>query len=222
MEDPVDAFKWLRLPFRLVSRSGFLPILSGPGRGFRWRVGSSLLRVWFGRYDPGLIKAAVAQVRGGVVFDLGAHAGYYTLALVRSAAHVHAFEPCAEDLIAHVRANHLEARVTVHPVAVSEVSGQGRLTGEDSNRHLSDYGRVVALVALDDLDLPDPTFIKIDVEGHEAAALRGMRRLLTRAHPTLLIELHSEEARRETLHELAGYTIDWIKPPNTLLATWPQ
>jgi hypothetical protein len=37
------------------------------------------------------------------------------------------------------------------------------------------------VVALDDLVLPDPAFVKIDVEWQEAAALRGIQPLLARA-----------------------------------------
>ena len=37
-----------------------------------------------------------------------------------------------------------------------------------------------------------PTHIKIDVEGHEAAVLRGGRETLTRFSPKLFLELHSQ------------------------------
>ena len=37
-----------------------------------------------------------------------------------------------------------------------------------------------------------PTHIKIDVEGHEAAALRGGRETFTRHKPTLFLELHNQ------------------------------
>jgi FkbM family methyltransferase len=47
---------------------------------------------------------------------------------------------------------------------------------------------------LDDLDLSDIGFVKIDVEGHELAVLRGGRRVLERDRPALLVEM--EERHR--------------------------
>ncbi|MHB8624631.1 MAG: FkbM family methyltransferase [Aggregatilineales bacterium] len=38
-------------------------------------------------------------------------------------------------------------------------------------------------------------FIKMDMEGAESKAIRGMTELLKRFHPTLLIETHGEVAR---------------------------
>jgi FkbM family methyltransferase len=42
-----------------------------------------------------------------------------------------------------------------------------------------------------------PTHIKIDVEGYEAAVVRGAKRTLTRWAPLLFLELHNEMIRSE-------------------------
>ncbi len=42
-----------------------------------------------------------------------------------------------------------------------------------------------------------PTHIKIDVEGYEAAVVRGGKRTLTRFAPLLFLELHNEMIRSE-------------------------
>ena len=60
-----------------------------------------------------------------------------------------------------------------------------------------------------------PTHIKIDVEGHEAAVLRGARQTLLRFSPQLFIELHNQIVRDDgrdpssALDELgsSGYSI---------------
>ncbi|HEX7095394.1 MAG TPA: FkbM family methyltransferase, partial [Acidimicrobiales bacterium] len=47
----------------------------------------------------------------------------------------------------------------------------------------------VRTVRVDDLEwLDDVGFVKVDVEGHELAVLRGAERLLRRDRPTLLVE----------------------------------
>jgi len=52
----------------------------------------------------------------------------------------------------------------------------------------------VRAMTVDDLtsEFGAPTHIKIDVEGHEAAAVRGARKTLTRDAPQLFLELHNE------------------------------
>ena len=53
-------------------------------------------------------------------------------------------------------------------------------------------GHLAQSAALDDLlgDLPRLDFVKMDVEGHEPAALRGFWRNLTRHRPALVIEFN--------------------------------
>ncbi len=47
----------------------------------------------------------------------------------------------------------------------------------------------VPCLALDDLGLTGVTLLKVDVDGGEAAVLRGARRLLRRDHPALFVEV---------------------------------
>jgi FkbM family methyltransferase len=62
----------------------------------------------------------------------------------------------------------------------------------------------IQTVAVDDLvatgDLAYPTFVKIDVEGAEGAALLGMRRTLAGSNPVLFVEC--SDASRETAWNL--------------------
>jgi FkbM family methyltransferase len=201
----------------------YVPIVQGPARGSRWRIGSSVHSCWLGCYEADVVRQALRHLPpAGVAYDLGANAGYYTLMLSRRMTHVYAFEPNPLELTRHVERNHLESRVTVVVAAVSDISGEAWLTdGLASERHLASSGVLrVATVALDDMDLPDPCFVKMDIEGAEARALRGMRERLRRAHPVLLIAVHGNEVRAEVidqLHQLA-YQISWLQP-DTLLAT---
>jgi FkbM family methyltransferase len=62
--------------------------------------------------------------------------------------------------------------------------------------------------------LPLPQAIKMDIEGGEVLALRGMARLLSEARPLLLIELHGPESARAAWDTLtaAGYRILRMQP----------
>lgn len=63
---------------------------------------------------------------------------------------------------------------------------------------------VIKTVAIDELvkngELAEPAFVKIDVEGAEGLALKGMQRTVAQSRPVLFIE--SSEAGRETTWQL--------------------
>ncbi len=78
------------------------------------------------------------------------------------------------------------------------------------------------------MDLPDPCFVKMDIEGSEAKALRGMRERLRRAHPVLLIAIHGDaSSRADVLQQRIefSYRIAWgaaRHPARNLKApAWP-
>ncbi|MBI5688080.1 MAG: FkbM family methyltransferase [Verrucomicrobia bacterium] len=194
----------LRLPLRLVPGFVRMPILSGPLRGKRWIVGSSIHDAWLGNYEADKQALFARTVTpGSVVFDVGAHAGFYTLlasALTGPTGRVFAFEPMPNN-IAHLR-EHLRlngaANVTVIEKAVADASGVATFTACGSNfqGHLLPGGELqVETVSLDELveqgRLPLPDFVKMDIEGAEVRALNGARKLLARRHPTVFLGTHA-------------------------------
>lgn len=165
---------------------------------------------------------------GSVVWDVGANVGFFSLLAARLGARVHAFEPLpasAAALRGHVAANGYGERVTVHERAVAARSRRAPflVVDEASWSHLADRGphprardRIeVEVVALDDLALPRPDVVKIDVEGSEVAVLEGARRTLAEHAPVLLIELHATNDELCDLLEPLGYeaeNIDGVEP----------
>jgi len=149
-----------------------------------------------------LIKKCNAR---GTFLDVGAWYGPYTYWLSKRFAYVHAFEPnpsVAGNLIALKRNN-----VTVHSAAVSDVSGtavlylsgsgkgteaQSSLIGDPDNS--SNPSIEVLTLSIDSLSIQDVELIKIDVEGHEEAVVRGAVNTIHEYHPVLLIELEDRYA----------------------------
>jgi FkbM family methyltransferase len=152
------------------------------------------------------------QVKDGQIFyDIGAHGGVYTLTLIKRGLVVHSFEPQPEDLVANLRLNGVPTD-KVHAVALGQRDGTAKMTTKErSSNHISDSGdRVVPLVRLDDyvasLGLPDPNWIKIDIEGMELPALRGAEQLLNRSRPTIICEINHISGRYGTkVVDLTGY-----------------
>jgi FkbM family methyltransferase len=167
---------------------------------------------------------ALSYVRpGSVVVDVGAHDGTYSYALESRAGRVEAFEPlpwCARMLDAHAKAR---SGLRVHNVALSDVRGESVLripvkagVERQTEATLSPRGidgrtreLRIRVETLDSFDLGDVSLVKIDVEGHELAVLRGARETLARERPVLLIEIEqrhiTEDDIRVVFDEVAAY-----------------
>ncbi len=189
----------------------WLPITRGHLRGRKWSLRSrgKMLRVLLGTYDRAQTELFVRVLRPGmVVFDVGAHAGYFTLLATRLTApsgRVVAFEPDAHNaasLKANVRLNGL-ANVVVVDKAVADTvgrrgfrSGTGSGTGRLSD---SDQEATVETTTLDAHCLASglaPAAIKIDVEGAEFEVLAGAERTVTSHRPQIFLSTHGAEIHR--------------------------
>lgn len=203
------AGKLLRLPLRLVPEEATVRILRGPMRGMKWIAGASVHGCWLGHYEPEFQKLFYDLIpHNGVVWDVGANVGFYSLLASRKARKVLAIEPLPENLAylrRHVALNGLEDRIEIHALAASNYEGEGKLRlipGNRSEARLQPWGTLsVRTSRLDHLasDLPD--VIKIDVEGSEVEVLEGMQQIVPRNHVTVLIALHGN---REECHRLFG------------------
>ena len=208
----------LRAPLRLVPKGGVVTVRSGLNKGMRWIVGSSTHGCWLGHYEMDKQQQVRELVAPGMkVFDIGANAGFYTLAfarLVGQTGHVWAFEPYPENvqnLRRHIVLNGL-SNVTVVQAAVSESSGVSGFAPTESNAmgRLSEGGNyLVPTVALDDICAAlcsgYPNLIKLDVEGAEGRVLRGAKETLSRGRPIVFLALHGRDQARECLQILRGH-----------------
>jgi FkbM family methyltransferase len=145
---------------------------------------------------------------GDWALDIGANVGHYTLRmaeLVGPKGRVVAVEPVPDTfallaanarLFRHENVSLLNIaasdRVAAVGIAIPQFADgltnyyQARLTATDD-------GLNVLALPIDALTLPAVRLVKIDVEGHEMAVLRGMRALLERDHPVLIVETGSHE-----------------------------
>ena len=213
----------LRSALRILPPSMVVPIIQGPIRGKKWIIGSCTNGCWLGTYEHHTIDVFQAMVpEGGIVYDIGANVGYYTLVaakLVRSSGHVYAFEPVprnCELLSKHLAINGID-NVSVIEAAVSSAVSEARFDPHPgpSMGHLAAEGSLrVRCLTLDDFvfnqGMRPPDVIKIDVEGAEADVLKGGRELFRRCRPMVLLATHSDEVQRECrrLLESYGFTVE--------------
>lgn len=142
--------------------------------------------------------------RNGLALDVGAYTGIYGILAARVGAAVLAVEPnreAAERLDMNAALN--GCAVPVLTVAASDATGPARLAGTrrlSSAAHLAEGdGSPVLKARLDDLIEGGLSVVKLDVEGHEVEALRGMERLIRESLPVLIVETHRPEEVRAAL-----------------------
>lgn len=141
-----------------------------------------------------------------LLYDIGAHFGVFSLAAAQFGGRAIAVDPSSEavEMIRIERTlNDCADRVWIFHAAVSDANGViGMLSSGvfsdgyfkvASQRPKSELTQIQA-VTIDQMTLQfgTPTHIKIDVEGHEAAVLRGAKSTLRQFSPILFLELHNE------------------------------
>jgi FkbM family methyltransferase len=168
-----------------------------------------------GGLEPEMAVLNQLLVGGGVALDIGANHGIYAYALARIASTVHCFEPlpsCCANIEAAAIGN-----VQVHNCALSERTGRMRLyVPLEGTRAVHTRASLekpagpcetidVDVRTVDSFDLPRVDFIKMDVEGAEAAALRGAAGTLERHHPALLVEIDRGRHTRDSFDALLAW-----------------
>jgi len=212
--------KVIRLPLRLIPPGSIVRILSGPLRGCRWIVGAGVHEVWIGTYERAKVSRVQASLRAGDVFyDVGAHAGIYSLAAARAVGDtgtIVAIEPNpinAAHFVRHMELNRVKS-VRLLSVAASDTVGSATF-GRGPNSYegrLQPQGQLaVETIRLDDIQ-PAATVIKIDVEGHEANVLRGAEHILDRNRPKVFVATHDPQSRAQCVQilEAHDYQVRWL------------
>lgn len=166
----------------------------------RVAVGIRARRYWRAHPDELRLIGLLAD-RDRAAIEIGAADGLYAWLLARLCRHLYAYEPNPDffAILSGLRGRN----ISLFPYAISDREGamELRIPRDRDGRErpleasmeprFGDDCRKVALVAkpLDALEHRPVGFIKIDVEGHEAAVLRGAARTLARFRPRLWIEI---------------------------------
>ena len=230
----------LRGALNRAAPQGFTPVVVAAGglQGLKLSLDMQTEKdYWLGTYEPDLQAAVADLVKPDMlVYDVGANIGYISLLLARrvgAGGHVYAFEALPanlERLRLNLELSGLSERVTVVPAAVVEQKrpvrflvgpsgGMGKAAGSAGRQDVV-YSQSLEVdgLSLDEFVYaagnPPPQVVKVDIEGGEVLALPGMRRLLSEAHPLMLLELHGPEAAHmawDTLHA-AGYRLCRMSP----------
>lgn len=222
-------FQYFRGRWKLVAwlsrqASTIEQIKAGPvsvGRGYRiWSNPKDLggFRYFINGINPRepISKLFLSILKpGDCVIDIGANVGYFTILgsmITGPRGVVHAFEASPETARQlQITIQNPNGNIKIHPLAVSDHHGKIEFscgpidrTGISSIRSLGEKEakRIsVPCITLDEYfgEMTKVDLIKIDVEGAELMALRGMKQLLERTRPYVILELTDK-----WLRELGG------------------
>jgi FkbM family methyltransferase len=181
-------------------------------------------QMWIGTWELDFATALQKNIQSGwVCYDIGGYKGYYSgVMALNGAREVYIFEPMPANAAKIRKLMELNPSLPIHlkEYAVSDHSGKAvfKLMPEETMGKLHDSSFqkddlslmeiTVNCITLDELvatGLPEPDFIKIDVEGAEEFVLKGASELLKRKRPFLMIEVHSPQIGQQCLNVLNSY-----------------
>jgi FkbM family methyltransferase len=171
-------------------------------------------------YEPHVTSVLRSILREGDVFlDVGANLGYFTLlasSVVGARGRVLALEPNPQNLqlIYESLLHNGASNVVVFPFAASDAAAILRFVTVGSNGGVvtahaaaQDHSLLVQAVILDQMlgDEPRIDAVKMDIEAHEPAALRGMAGIIRRHRPRLITEFHPWAMRLNNVEPPEAY-----------------
>lgn len=153
--------------------------------------------------EPELRLLPSMLASGGTFLDVGANHGVYSAYACRFTSSVHVFEP--HPMLSEGLQRSFAGRAQVHNIALSDQAGSVEFhipllgntdvhsRGSIEACHANDFSEMrsvsVKCQRLDDFSFSEIALMKIDVEGHELAVLRGSLETLDKHRPAVIVEL---------------------------------
>lgn len=155
---------------------------------------------------PIMVMAMASRVEG-ILLDVGANSGIYTVLAAKMGRDVVAFEPfppCIDIFEKNIELNGIGARVSLRRIALSDRTGSATLYVPDASHGFletsaslqADFKPNIAqkldvpVAPLDESGVSQRIgVIKVDIEGHEPAFLRGAAKTVDRDRPVIFCEV---------------------------------
>jgi FkbM family methyltransferase len=180
-----------------------------------------------GEYEDRFSELLLASIKSDdCVWDVGANVGFYTERLSKLARRVVAFEPVLENC------RQIESKkipnVDCMQIALGDAAGEVLMFVDHqfSSLAVSPYPgapqQSVKVARGDDFPaLPNPTVVKIDVEGYEVEAIRGMQKILGGVR-ALFVEVHFQILGERGMQQAPAVLVRDLKKLGFSRIEWPD
>ena len=134
------------------------------------------------QYQPEVREQSLKLIKNNrVAIDIGANIGFWGRDLCKEFNHCHFFEPFPQNIECLIKNLEEYNNKTIHPFALSDTIGEAELYFSpkaigDSSLHKEDHLTKKVYIQkkkLDDFELENIDYIKIDVQNHELEVLKG-------------------------------------------------
>ncbi len=177
--------------------------------------------------------------KGTIALDVGAHIGIHSVSMSRAVGEdgaVYSFEPqpkIYKELRINMAINDCK-NVYALNLAVGNEKGQiglgEPLPGNQGGRYISRQFPIefVDIARIDDFELENVSFIKMDVEGFEEDTLKGAEETINKSKPVMYIEIHSAasdtrpQCEKPDRDAAAARIKQWIVDHGYNLLTYPS
>jgi len=177
--------------------------------------------VQHGLFESGLIEWC-KQFCNKTMLDIGAHTGTYALSLAKYCDKVYAFEPqrmtyyalCGGVALSNIK------NIICYNFGLGDKTQEGinklKIISEDGGgstlhptKHTILAEEDIEIKTLDDMNIRDINFIKMDVEGNELSVLKGGIKTIELNNPTILFE--SNDGNKDLFDFIISLNYDIIK-----------
>jgi len=186
----------------VVRKLGLVPLLD------------KIRSVWRVGYEDSFSSALLREIKSSdCVWDIGANVGYYSQRIAPLAGHVVAFEPVQETFSCLSKLALPNA--TFVNAALADVEGMLPMSIANDASSLAVLSGNIAEVRVvrgDDLEVPQPNIVKIDVEGFEWEVISGMQtRLRAPECRAVFCEVHFDVLEKRGLRQAPAKIVEQLR-----------
>jgi FkbM family methyltransferase len=150
-----------------------------------------------------------------LALDIGANVGLWSRDLVKHFDQVFAFEPVAMFREC-LQLNVTDPKLVIHSTALGDYDMQATMViteGNTGHSHIdpNKQGGDIQVIKLDNLELKNVDYIKIDCEGYEYKVIRGAEKTIRNNRPIVVLEQkpHDMYAKEYSQYAAIGLLQDW-------------
>jgi FkbM family methyltransferase len=177
-------------------------------------------------YESKFMQAVITHLPNKRTFvDVGANVGIWSLPMTKHFSNVVAYEPSKQN-IECIKAN-IPSGIELREKAVADFNGEAEFSQAEKNcgdgklvrngLHLTPNIYVVEVVKLDEEELIDVDMIKIDTQGWEWDVVKGMKNIIEKYKPWVMIEINEDVDLCCSFMENYGYETVSLKSKRNFL-----